>query len=79
MQLLLFPNSIPDEDDENSDAAPKGPQLPKVRITSSPEELRAAFNVAERLGKQEAQEAVASQSDNTVGGDTSSSNSIEMK
>ncbi|EFJ42954.1 hypothetical protein VOLCADRAFT_121472 [Volvox carteri f. nagariensis] len=59
VQLLLFPGSITDEEAEEEDAASRGPQLPKVRITSRPDELRAAFNVAERLGKQEAQKAAA--------------------
>ncbi|GLI68962.1 hypothetical protein VaNZ11_013490 [Volvox africanus] len=57
VQLLLFPGSIPEEEDsEEDDGASRGPQL---RITSRPEEIRAAFGVAERLGKREAQKAVA--------------------
>ncbi|GFR41276.1 hypothetical protein Agub_g1951 [Astrephomene gubernaculifera] len=61
VQLLLFPNSLQDdeaeEDDEAAAAAARGPQLPQVRITSHPQQLRAAFGVAERLGKQEAGKA----------------------
>lgn len=39
-----------------SEGKPKAaaPQLPKVAVTASAEELRAAFEAAERLGKTEA-------------------------
>jgi hypothetical protein len=45
VQLLFFPDSVKDDGD---DAAPKptGPQLPKVKVTSSPEDIRRAFESA---------------------------------
>ncbi|GIL99396.1 hypothetical protein Vretimale_4566, partial [Volvox reticuliferus] len=85
IQLLFFPGSIPDEEDsaEEEDAS-RGPQLPKVRITSRPEEIRAAFGVAERLGKREAQKAAAtattpgtSSANEPAAGDPSSSSSTD--
>jgi hypothetical protein len=50
IQLLLFPNSL---DDAEADAAarvrtPSAPQLPKVTVTSSPEEIRRAFEAVAR-------------------------------
>ncbi len=60
MQLLLFPDSLKDQvDDDDANALPKGPQLPKVGITAKPEEMRAAFRVAERIGKQEGEKDAA--------------------
>lgn len=58
MQLLLFPDSLADAEEDEA-ALPKGPQLPKVAMTAKPEELRAAFKVAERIGRQEGAKAVA--------------------
>jgi len=52
IQWLLFPDSI--KDDEEAAAARRaaaeaaGPQLPKVSVTSKPDELRRAFEEAER-------------------------------
>ncbi|GLC35785.1 hypothetical protein PLESTB_000494000 [Pleodorina starrii] len=66
LQLLLFPGSVVDDEEQEDDVeASRGPQLPKVRITSRPDELRAAFSVAERLGKQEAQKAAATAATST--------------
>ncbi|GIL43058.1 hypothetical protein Vafri_846 [Volvox africanus] len=87
VQLLLFPGSIPDEDESvEEDGASRGPQLPKVRITSRPEEIRAAFGVAERLGKREAQKAAAtaatpatSSANEPAGGEPSPSSSTDAK
>lgn len=41
MQLLLFPDSLPD--DEPAPRVRKEPALPKVTVTSSPQEIKAAF------------------------------------
>lgn len=46
MQLLLYPDSFKDEAPE--EAAPQGPQLPKVSVTSKPSELRQAFESVQR-------------------------------
>jgi hypothetical protein len=43
LQLLFFPDSIPDEDELMAARTPKGPQLPKVTVTSSTDEIRRAF------------------------------------
>jgi hypothetical protein len=43
LQLLFFPDSIPDEDELLAARTPKGPQLPKVTVTSSTDEIRRAF------------------------------------
>ncbi|KXZ56700.1 hypothetical protein GPECTOR_1g630 [Gonium pectorale] len=64
VQLLLFPDSVQQEDEEEQeDASSRGPQLPKVRITSNPKDLRAAFNEAERLGKAESSSSPVSSQD----------------
>jgi hypothetical protein len=43
LQLLFFPDSLPDEDELLAARTPKGPQLPKVTVTSSTDEIRRAF------------------------------------
>ncbi|KAG2443033.1 hypothetical protein HYH02_009448 [Chlamydomonas schloesseri] len=82
VQLLFFPDTIKAEDleDEEEDAAAKGPQLPKVRITSRPDELRAAFSVAERLGQQEGAKAraAAAASESAASAPTSPTSSTEQ-
>lgn len=51
VQLLLFPDSLPDDELPTS-RLPKEPQLPKVTVTSSPAEIKAAFDaVAKSQGK----------------------------
>lgn len=67
IQLLLFPDSIK-EMESLEDDKPKGPQLPKVGITSTPDEIRAAFEMAEQMGKS----SLRSDSD-SVGDDSKSS------
>lgn len=47
MQLLLFPDSLPD-DDMPVRREPQEPQLPKVTVTSSPDEIKAAFEAVVR-------------------------------
>jgi hypothetical protein len=53
VQLLFYPDSLPDAPPPGAadGAAPPGPQLPKVSITADPEEVRRAFDVAERMGR----------------------------
>lgn len=73
VQLLLFPDSLKDvADDDDASALPKGPQLPKVGITSKPEEMRAAFRMAERIGKQEGEKDAAARRAADSGGLTAS-------
>ena len=81
VQLLLYPDSLKNQADDDDDALPKGPQLPKVGITAKPEELRAAFREAERMGKQEgAKDAAARRAGDSgltaSGGSGSSGSSI---
>jgi hypothetical protein len=40
--VALFPDSL--KDDEPRPAKPEGPQLPRITVTSSPEDIRRAFN-----------------------------------
>ncbi|KAG2442903.1 hypothetical protein HXX76_002979 [Chlamydomonas incerta] len=78
--MLFFPDTIKAEDleDEEEDAAAKGPQLPKVRITSRPDELRRAFNVAERMGQQEGAKARAAAAASEASAPTSPTSSTEQ-
>ena len=39
--MLFFPDTLPD--DAPAPAKPSGPQLPRVTVTSSPEDIRRAF------------------------------------
>lgn len=48
IQLLLFPDSLPDDEPGPSSRLPKEPQLPKVTVTSSPQEIKAAFEAVAR-------------------------------
>jgi hypothetical protein len=64
IQLLLFPDSLPDEPSPAS-RTPKEPQLPKVTVTSSREDIKAAFEAVAR----------AQQSNNGVAPSRSSSSS----
>lgn len=60
VQLLVAPGSVRlDPVDGDDGGAARGPQLPKLSITATPEELRAAFEAAERMGKKEAATGVA--------------------
>ncbi|KAG1671830.1 hypothetical protein FOA52_000207 [Chlamydomonas sp. UWO 241] len=57
VQMLMFPEKLMEDEvraatERARRAAP--PQLPKVGITASPEEMRAAFMAAEKMGKAEA-------------------------
>ncbi len=55
VQWLIFPDSVKDDPEEEARrraaAEAAGPQLPKVGITSKPEDVRAAFLLAEKQGK----------------------------
>ena len=42
VQLLIWPDSV--QDDEARPERPQGPALPKVTVTSSPDEIRRAFD-----------------------------------
>ena len=53
VQLLIFPDSLKKEE-ERARVATGEPQLPKVSLTSNPEEVRRAFDAAERIGKAKA-------------------------
>lgn len=48
IQLLLFPDSLPDDEPSPASRFPKEPQLPKVTVTSSPQEIKAAFEAVAR-------------------------------
>lgn len=64
MQWLLFPDSMKDEEaarqaqQRAAEGETAAPQLPKVRVTAKPEQVRQAFTAAERLGKLEVTQAV---------------------
>jgi hypothetical protein len=42
VQLLIWPDSV--KDDEPRPDRPQGPALPKVTVTSSPDEIKRAFD-----------------------------------
>uniref|UniRef100_A0A383WNS3 Uncharacterized protein n=1 Tax=Tetradesmus obliquus TaxID=3088 RepID=A0A383WNS3_TETOB len=48
LQLLFFPDSLPDEDELLAPKIPKGPQLPKVSVTSSTDDIRRAFEAVSK-------------------------------
>ena len=49
VQLLLFPDSV-DQDSASPRVPSNEPQLPKVGITASADEIRRAFDIAEQQG-----------------------------
>eukprot|EP00882_Tetradesmus_deserticola_P026028 GHRQ01028635.1.p6 GENE.GHRQ01028635.1~~GHRQ01028635.1.p6 ORF type:complete len:105 (+),score=43.77 GHRQ01028635.1:2731-3045(+) len=48
LQLLFFPDSVMDEDELLAAKTPKGPQLPKVTVTSSTDDIRRAFEAVSK-------------------------------
>mmetsp|Transcript_31114 Transcript_31114/g.69136 ORF Transcript_31114/g.69136 Transcript_31114/m.69136 type:complete len:331 (-) Transcript_31114:737-1729(-) len=51
VQMVLFPESLKDDEADRAARRAAGPQLPKVSVTSKPDEVRRAFDAAASAGK----------------------------
>jgi hypothetical protein len=61
VQLLLFPDSLPDDDVPVSRTS-KEPQLPKVTVTSSPDDIRKAFQAVAKTSSSSPSSSLGSSS-----------------
>lgn len=51
--MQFFPDTLPDDDDVSQLQSQRGPQLPNVTVTSSPEDIRRAFDAVAKAGPQQ--------------------------